>query len=197
MIQERLVFFVPDKKTTEYIGKEWSMKRTETKLDLFWIKTLKKVHYRVDGKSEKKSENFTSYLLMFFAVVTFCGELWILKNVSFVLFLLNIVSLLKRIIECVIENNKLKREYCRVGTYDETRKSSYELLLFILVPSMVLLVSVGALLLFCLYRNSNSEDLQSFFYLIVLANMIVNLASNIFNAIVALYRAKASYGEII
>lgn len=169
------------------------MKRTETWLDIFLIKyVLKKLNYRVDGKSNSKRENILAYILMLCGLLTFLGELLVLKNVTLTLFLLNLVSLLKRIIEYCIENTKLKREYCRNNLFDATRKSSYELLLFILAPALVLLMLSGFLLAFFAPGN-----LQVLFYLVVVANMLINLASNFFNSIVALYRAKASYGESI
>ena len=161
----------------------------------FFIKILKVLNYKVYGISEVKWEYWCAVMLIVFSIVTFILELIILGDVGLIVFILNMISLFKRICEFAIENNRLKREYYLTGKYDGTRKSSYTLLLLILIPLTLFLLLMGGLLTVYLYRNSDENGIQPFFYVIVLSNMVINLCGNILNAVVALYQAEASYGE--
>ena len=156
---------------------------------------LKILNYKVYGISKQNREYWCAVMLIVFNLVTFILELVILGDVGLIVFILNMIALFKRICEFTIENNRLKREYYVAGKYDGTRKSSYTLLLLILVPLTLFLLLIGGLLTVYLYRNSDENGIQTFFYVIVLSNMVINLCGNILNAVVALYQAEASYGE--
>ena len=161
----------------------------------FFIKILKVLNYKVYGISEVKWEYWCAVMLIVFSLVTFILGLVILGDVGLIVFILNMIALFKRICEFAIENNRLKREYYLAGKYDGTRKSSYTLLLLILIPLTLFLLLMGGLLTVYLYRNSDENGVRLFFYVIVLSNMVINLCGNILNAVVALYQAEASYGE--
>ena len=171
------------------------MEKVTQGLRRFFIKILKVLNYRVYGISEVKWEYWCAVMLIVFSFVTFILELIILGDVGLIVFILNMIALFKRICEFAIENNRLKREYYVAGKYDGTRKSSYTLLLLVLIPLTLFLLLMGGLLTVYLYRNSDENGIQTFFYVIVLSNMVINLCGNILNAVVALYQAEASYGE--
>ena len=171
------------------------MEKIKQGLRHFFVKILKVLNYRICGISEVKWEYWCAVMLIVFSLVTFILELVILGDVGLIVFILNMISLFKRICEFAIENNRLKREYYLAGKYDGTRKSSYTLLLLILIPLTLFLLLMGGLLTVYLYRNSDENGVRPFFYVIVLSNMVINLCGNILNAVVALYQAEASYGE--
>ena len=171
------------------------MEKVKQGLRRFFIKILKVLNYRVYGISEARWEYWCAVMLIVFSFVTFILELIILGDVGLIVFILNMIALFKRICEFAIENNRLKKEYYLTGKYDGTRKSSYTLLLLILIPLTLCLLLMGGLLTVYLYRNSDENGIQPFFYVIVLSNMVINLCGNILNAVVALYQAEASYGE--